>query len=215
MERVSALNYEFPLALLVQFAKAPLLGQVKTRMQPVLSVAQSLALHCDLVRHTHQTLHRDALCQSQLWTSGEDRADFFKSLLPPPDIQCQQGVDLGERMHFAIASGLKRWRAVVLIGSDCPAINGNYLRQALLALESVDVVLGPAADGGYVLIAMKRAEPRVFEGVEWSTCRVLGQTQARLASLKMSCHVLPVLNDIDRPEDLVHLNGLAPQQNSL
>lgn len=203
---------EFPEALLIQFAKAPQLGQVKTRMQPVLSIEQSLALHCQLVQRTHQTLHREALCHTQLWISGADNDGFFQSLKPLPTIKHQHGKDLGERMYSAIAAGLEQKGAVVLIGSDCPAISSDYLRSALCALERVDVVLGPAADGGYVLIAMKKAERAVFAGVDWSTPRVLQQTRARLAALKLSSFELPVLHDIDRPEDLVHLESLPALQ---
>lgn len=199
------MNYEFPEALLIQFAKAPQLGQVKTRMQPVLSVEQSLALHRQLVQRTHEMLHCETLCPSQLWVSGEDCDGFFQSLEPQPEIRVQQGADLGERMHRAIELGLRQFMPVVLIGSDCPAIDSRYLRDALAALDSVDVVLGPAEDGGYVLIGMKTAESKVFEGVDWSTSRVLQQTRARLATLMLSYHELPVLNDIDRPEDLAHL----------
>jgi len=209
------LHYEFPEALLIQFAKAPQLGRVKTRMQPVLSEQQSLALHCQLVQRTHRTIHREALCQSQLWVSGEDRSGFFQCLEPLPEIIPQHGEDLGERMHRAIAAGLNQKKAVVLIGSDCPAIDSDYLRKALAALNSVDLVLGPAADGGYVLIAMKQAEPKVFEGVDWSTSRVLQQTRDNLSALVLSHHELPLLNDIDHPEDLIHLEGWQPYKNNL
>ena len=206
------MNDEFPEALLIQFAKAPQLGQVKTRMQPVLSREQSLALHCQLVLRTHQTLHRDALCQTQLWISGEDSMGFFQSLKPAPTIKHQQGEDLGERMHSAIATGLQQYQSVALIGSDCPAITSDYLRSALRALNSADVVLGPAADGGYVLIAMKKTEQGVFENVDWSTSRVLAQTRNNLAALNLSSLELPVLNDIDRPEDLRHCQWFATPQ---
>lgn len=202
------MNYAFPEALLIQFAKAPQLGQVKTRLQPQLSVEQSLALHRQLVQRTHQTLHREALCYSQLWISGDDDEGFFQSLKPLPVIKHQHGDDLGERMHSAIAAGLRHKSAVVLIGSDCPAISSDYLRSALCALERVDVVLGPATDGGYVLIAMKKAMRGVFTGIDWSTPRVLQQTRAKLRALQLSCFELPALNDIDRPEDLIHLDIL-------
>jgi len=204
------LKHEFPEALLIQFAKAPQLGQVKTRMQPVLSLEQSLALHCQLVSRSHQTLHREALCQTQLWISCEDSTGFFQSLKPAPTIKCQQGEDLGERMYSAIAAGLQQYQSVALIGSDCPAITGAYLRSALQALDRADVVLGPAADGGYVLIAMRNAEQGVFAGVDWSTSRVLQQTRENLRALNLSYFELPVLNDIDCPEDLVHLQELPP-----
>ena len=206
------MNDEFPEALLIQFAKAPQLGQVKTRMQPVLSLEQSLALHCQLVLRTHQTLHHETLCQTQLWTSGEDGTGFFQSLKPAPTIKRQQGKDLGERMYSAIATGLQQFQLVVLIGSDCPAISSAYLRSALRALDSVDVVLGPAADGGYVLIAMKKAEQGIFENVDWSTSLVLAQTRNNLTALNLSCLELPVLNDVDRPEDLRHCQWFATPQ---
>lgn len=209
------MSYEFPEALLIQFAKAPQLGQVKTRMQPVLSVEQSLALHRQLVLRTHQTLHREALCHTQLWISGEDKDGFFQSLKPLPEIKHQHGKDLGERMYLAIAAGLDHKKAVVLIGSDCPAINSDYLRSALCALKRVDVVLGPAADGGYVLIAMKNPERGVFTDVDWSTPRVLQQTRERLTASKLSCLELSVLNDIDRPEDMIHLELLPGLNNNL
>ena len=204
------MQYEFPEALLIQFAKAPLKGQVKTRMQPALSERQSLALHCQLVRGTHQAIHSAALCQSQLWVAGKGGDDFFLSLEPSPEVKYQQGGDLGERMHLAIAAGLQQWQMVVLIGSDCPGIDSAYLRRALCALKDVDIVLGPAADGGYVLIAMKVAEPSLFDGVAWSTSRVLGQTREKLSALQLTHFELPVLNDVDRPEDLVFVEQRLP-----
>ena len=212
------MSVEFPTALLIQFAKAPILGQVKTRMQPVLSPEQSLSLHCQLVQRTHQTIHANVLCHSQLWVAGADSgshignngAGFFQSLSPRPNIEYQRGGDLGERMHLAIAVGLQHWAGVVLIGSDCPGITRDYLRTALLALDRVDLVLGPAADGGYVLIAMKNPEARVFEAIDWSTSRVMAQTRAKLAELKLSSFELPVLHDIDRPEDLALFDALLP-----
>jgi len=164
------------------------------------------------VQRTHQTLHHEALCHSQLWVSGVDDAGFFQNLEPRPVIKHQYGADLGERMHLAIAEGLGQYSAVVLIGSDCPAISSNYLRNALYALKRVDVVLGPAADGGYVLIALKKADRSVFTGIDWSTSRVLQQTRSRLQASQLSCFELPVLNDIDRPADLVYLDLVPPLQ---
>ncbi len=205
------MNYDFPDALLIQFAKAPQLGRVKTRMQPVLSVEQSLDLHRQLVQWTHRTLHTQALCHSQLWISGADDG-VFQELKPRPEIKFQHGSDLGERMLLAIAAGLGHKSSVVLIGSDCPDISRGYLHAALCALQRFDCVLGPASDGGYVLIGMKKAERQVFSGVDWSTSRVLQQTRAKLRALNLSCFELPVLNDIDRPEDLVHLDLLSALQ---
>ncbi len=177
-------------------------------MQPVLTEEQSLALHCFLVKRTHQTIHTQALCQAQLWICGQDTEGFFQTLQPQVEIKNQSGEDLGERMYLAIKEGLQYCQSVVLVGSDCPAISRAYLRSALLALNSVDVVLGPAVDGGYVLIAMKQAERRIFETVDWSTAKVLDQTRKHLKNLDLKWFELPTLMDIDRPSDLAHLDAL-------
>lgn len=203
------MTVEFPLSLLIQFAKVPVLGQVKTRMQPVLTEQQSLALHCYLVERTHHTLHQQALCKTELWLAGGEAREFFESLKPCPNLKYQRGSDLGERMHRAIATGLECYGSAVLIGSDCPGITPAYLREALLALEIVDVVLGPAVDGGYVLIGMNKACPGAFGGIDWGTDQVLRQTKERLQGLGLTWFELPVLPDIDRPEDLQQINPLS------
>ncbi|HET7370491.1 MAG TPA: DUF2064 domain-containing protein, partial [Gammaproteobacteria bacterium] len=91
----------------------------------------------------------------------------------------------------------------LLIGSDCLDYSADYLVTALDALASGDdAVLGPAADGGYVLIGLARNHPALFEGIEWGSTSVLAATRARLRELDWRFRELPVLHDIDRPEDV-------------
>ena len=198
-----ARSYKFPQSLLIQFAKAPELGKVKTRMQPQLTIQQSLRLHRQLVKHCHRTLVESYLAPVELWTTGSDESNFFQTLVPLSPIREQQGADLGRRMHHALGDGLERYEAVVLVGSDCPFLTGQIIRQALEALSrGFDCVLGPAKDGGYVLIGLTRNSVELFADVKWGSDRVAEQTRARLRHLVWRWTELTPLADIDTHEDL-------------
>ena len=177
-------------------------------MQARLSKKQSLALHCNLVKQTWHTLCASKLCDIELCVSEGDDA-FFKALIPPPKLTSQHGYDLGQRMHNAIEAGLQNYQSVLLVGSDCPSIDEAYLFRALKALEEKPVVVGPAEDGGYVLIGMKYIQPKIFEHVSWGTAQVLAQTRQGLVQEKREWTELPTLADIDRPVDLSHIKNLA------
>ena len=110
--------------------------------------------------------------------------------------------DLGERMYHGLASGLLTHDKVILVGSDCPFIDEAYIEQAVNALDSAPVVLGPAEDGGYVLIGVTRVAWALFRGVSWGTEAVYGQTVAALEGLGWRYVQLAALPDIDRPQDL-------------
>jgi uncharacterized protein len=105
-------------------------------------------------------------------------------------------------MYNALVAGLERFERVVLVGSDCPSIDRDYLHQALLALEQDDIVLGPAADGGYTLVGARRVPREMFEGISWGTGAVFSETTLRLQRSGVAWSALPVLTDIDRPGDL-------------
>ena len=122
-------------------------------------------------------------------------------------------MDLGARMDAAIAHSLSLdgVENVVLIGTDCPALSEEYLLEALSVLESgVDVVFGPAEDGGYVLVGMRRAVPAVFEAIPWGTDQVMQCTLEALELSDLSFKLLDKLWDVDRPEDLARLRQLEP-----
>lgn len=195
-----------PLAeqLFIQFARSPLPGQVKTRMQPHLSAQQACDLHEALLQWTCTQLVSAGLGPVEIWTSGAAGHRAFDHCIEmgARGLRLQQGSDLGERMHRALGDGLQRARKVILVGSDCPAIDGAYLQEALLALDEFQCVLGPARDGGYVLIGARERVPDCFVGVDWGTERVYQQTVACLQSQGVTWHALHSLPDIDRPEDL-------------
>ena len=208
------IDYQFPRSLLIQFAKAPELGRVKTRMQPYLSTQQSVSLHCRLVEQTYRTLtytpDSPALAPVELWTTGRDEEGFFNTMEPPPNRREQQGVDLGMRMYHALEHGLQRYQSVVLVGSDCPFFTVDLFAEALKKLASgIDCVLGPAIDGGYVLIGLSRIDLSLFTGITWSTDQVLAQTRSRLRRLSWQWQELTALPDIDTPEDLTWFTELS------
>lgn len=188
---------------LVQFAKAPLLGQVKTRMQPALGEAGCLKLHKALVEHQFSLHEKTPVPSFELWCSAEHH--FFDQLVAQSNvpIRVQQGNDLGERMFNAFIDKFQQYSYVILIGSDCPFLGGDYVIEAIERLkQGVPAVFGPATDGGYVLIGLSRVDTSLFDGISWGTDQVMEQTRGRLKALNWRWQELPTLSDIDRPEDL-------------
>lgn len=197
----------YPDSCLIQFAKAPLKGQVKTRMKPTLDETGCLKLHKALVEHQF-SLHRQAnVCNFELWCSEEH--SFFDRLVEESavgeraSIHVQQGKDLGERMLNTFTERLRQYSYVILIGSDCPFLSSDYVIEAINRLkQGVPAVFGPATDGGYVLIGLSQLDSSLFEGVCWGTDQVMKQTRARIKALGWAWEELLTLSDIDRPKDL-------------
>ena len=191
-------------ALLIQFARAPEPGAVKTRMLPHLSARQACDLHCELVAWTSRQLVSAGLGVVELAVAGDTGGVLFRACRASgvSAIYPQVGRDLGERMYRAILGGLARYDRVILVGSDCPWIDGPYLQSALEALDAASVALGPALDGGYVLIGARQVRPELFTRISWGTEAVLAQTRLRLEALGLRWRELPALRDVDRPEDL-------------
>ena len=195
-------------AVVMQFARAPIPGRVKTRLQPALDSAAVCELHCALVTHTYKKLEQLHDCELELWVS--EPHEFFNGLVghSGAPIHVQTKGDLGEKMAHAISFGLQSYDRVVLVGSDCPAIDKCYVLESLEVLsDQVPVVLGPAADGGYALVAMGKMDSRVFEQVQWGTDQVLEQTRERLRQIGWQWRELAVVADIDRPDDLALLKA--------
>ena len=190
--------------LLLQFARAPLAGRVKTRMLPHLTATQACDLHCDLVLWTSATLADSGLGDVELSVAGDSAHPLFEQCreLGVGTLSPQCGADLGERMYRAIRDGLQRYTKVILVGSDCPGIDRAYLAQARSALDTAPLVLGPAQDGGYVLIGAREIHRELFAGIPWGTGCVYADTVKSIRKLGLDWAELPVLADVDRPEDL-------------
>ncbi len=198
------MTYQYDDVLIIQFAKAPVPGKVKTRLIPALGEQRACQLHCALTKKVLHELQRDALAPLLLYTDDAS-ATQLQALACGAPVYQQQGIDLGKRMAHAFNRHLPDKR-VILVGSDCPAIDSAYLTGAIAKLDKADIVLGPADDGGYVLIAMSAPQAGIFESIEWGSSHVLRQTLAAIERHHLSVCLLEALPDIDRPEDLLLLN---------
>ncbi|MGZ5006884.1 MAG: TIGR04282 family arsenosugar biosynthesis glycosyltransferase [Methylobacter sp.] len=204
--------YKYPNAVLMIFCKAPIPGQVKTRLIPELTAEQAAELHIELSIKTLQRAVESNLCPVQLWCSPTTEHDFFTSLQAtyPITLEQQQGSNLGERMHHAFCSALTNYSHALLMGCDCPSLTGQDIEQALAALtQENDVVLAPAEDGGYVLVGLNRPRPELFDNMPWGTARVLEQTRSRIRHSDLRHYELSEQWDLDTPGDLKRYRTLA------
>lgn len=200
--------FAYPFYQIALMAKSPILGKAKTRLQPRYSECFSLRLHSQLLDFILQQLTDGKVCPFQLWLAGSDE-NFYKQLPQWQSLQLksQQGHDLGERMANAVKETCRdHYRGVILLGSDCPFIDSSYLHTACEMLQAYDVVIGPATDGGYVLLGMNAEHPELFSDVEWGGDSVYAETLKRIRALGLSVAILPTLSDIDHPEDLQSLS---------
>lgn len=198
-----------PAARILVFAKAPVAGAVKTRLVPALGAEGAARLHARLVRRTVAQVDACGLAPLELHVAPDGDHPLFRSFAAAGGtVVVQHGRDLGERMHAALAAALTAAEFAILIGTDCPALDCAYLALACDALaQGRPAVLGPAEDGGYVLIGLRRAAPTLFTGVDWGGPQVLVQTRRRLAELAWEAAELPTLWDLDRPADLQRLGA--------
>ena len=182
----------------IVFSRAPVPGRVKTRIAARLGAWRAARLHLRLTRLALRTAHAAACGPVELHVTARHRA------FPRNEKKfLQRGNNLGERMYRA----LHRHKRAILIGSDCPALRAADLRAAARRLRAgYRVVLAPAEDGGYALIAARSAPRALFEGIAWGGPEVFAETLRRLRDLR-SC-VLRTLWDVDRPEDLERLRAM-------
>jgi rSAM/selenodomain-associated transferase 1 len=191
---------------LAVMAKAPVAGQVKTRLRPAFTAEAAAelarALLVDQLHHL-QELHAT---DCYLVFAPEEGRRLMEELAPPCfRLFSQQGDDLGSRME-GIFSRLfdMGHKHIVLIGGDLPPLPLRYFAEAYAFLKSGKkrVVLGPSHDGGYYLVGCNQATPEIFRGMSWSHDDVLAQTRDKLMAMKVDHHLLPVWFDIDTPDDL-------------
>jgi uncharacterized protein len=191
---------------LVVMAKAPLAGQVKTRLVPPFSPEQAArlagALLVDQLNHVRPIEYADLYLA---FAPDEARA-LMKKLAPPVfRLFPQEGADLGARMQ-AIFEKLFHagYRNIILTGSDLAAVPLDFFDRSRRFLESSEqrVVLGPSRDGGYYLVGCNQPTPELFREMIWSHSTVLAQTLAKLAQLKIAHRLLPTWFDVDTAEDL-------------
>lgn len=198
---------------LVIFAKAPIPGHVKTRLCPPLTPDEAATLHGSFVL---DTLERSKAAATRfklpfdrhLACSPTSTHVFFKIMEERQGVRLldQVGDDVGARMHQTFdALFAKGYTQVVMVGTDVPSLPLEQYKQAFTLLASHDLVLGPALDGGYYLIGLKRPIPELFAGIPWSTEQVLHLTQEKAQALGLTIARTTPWRDIDTAEDLLAL----------
>ncbi len=197
-------NYSFPQTVIQIFCKAPIAGQVKTRLTPNLTINQAAIVHQYLSKKIVDQLSKFKLCPLQLWCSPDENHPFFQKFKLNYDLSLHVQVtgDLGERMFNAINSGLKDYQQVLLIGCDCPSLGEQDFINAIDALRQVfDVVIAPTEDGGYSLIGLKQSQISLFKNMTWGHSKVLKATLTKIEQKNLNCHLLRQQWDIDTAED--------------
>lgn len=192
---------------IVVFAKAPLPGQAKTRLIPALGPGAAAALAQRMLHETlAQALAVDCASVELCASPAPGSAAWADVDVAPAVCWTDQGEgDLGARMARAAQRVLAAGDAVLLIGTDCPALDAELLQLAAAALRSTEAVMAPSTDGGYALLGLRHFHPSVFEGISWSTPTVAAVTRTRLAALGWNTHMLAEVHDIDEPADLCWL----------
>ena len=202
--------YQYPDAVLMIFCKAPVLGQVKTRLTAVLTAEEAMQVHIELSINILQLATKNPICPVQLWCTPVAGHPFFLASAQTFHVTLmqQQGVDLGERMDQAFLSALKTYSRALLVGCDCPSLTEQDLEEALNALNQENCcVLAPAEDGGYVLIGLNQPHPELFQNMPWGTEQVLEQTRIRIKQYNLHHYELKEQWDVDTPTDLIRYHA--------
>ena len=197
-------------------AKAPVPGFAKTRLIPALGAAGAARLQRYLALRTVQTALAADLGPVSLWCAPDTRHRFFRALRVTTGVQClaQPAGDLGLRMHAAFEN-LCSAGAVLLVGTDCPAMTAAHFRRAALALhDGADAVFHPAEDGGYVLVGLRKPHESLFSAMAWSTDQVMADTRARALNIGIRIRELETLWDVDVAADLPRLQELLAEADT-
>jgi rSAM/selenodomain-associated transferase 1 len=211
-------GWTYPQARILVFGKAPFPGQVKTRLAAAIGDEEAARSYAHWLEQHIRTLVSDQLAPVELWVSPDTRHPLFKKLRDTLGVSIHQQPtgDLGQRMRKVFQYSLARCESAVLTGSDCPVMRPDYVNRALKALAAdIDVVFGPAEDGGYVLVGQNCAHPSLFSEIPWSTDEVLHKTRLRLLAEHQGWAELETLWDIDTVDDYRRwqsINRLQPGQ---
>ncbi len=188
------------------FIKNPIPGRVKTRLGKDIGHDKAVTYYKKLLEITRLAAE-NTQADKWLWYGDfVNETDPWSPSIFHKKLQHQGG--LGQRMQHAFLDAFKAgYKKVAIIGSDCPEMSPQILEEAFAKLDETDAVIGPANDGGYYLLAMKKPLP-VFENVDWSTGSVLAQTTKHLKKDGLTYSLLQELTDLDTVEDLKHFPNL-------
>jgi len=184
---------------LIIFIKNPELGKAKTRIAKTTGDERALEIYKELLEHTRDITSKVDAQRHLFYSSSIDTQDEWPGTLFDKKLQMQGG--LGAKMQDAFERTQQAGGSMVIIGSDCGALQTEIIEQAFVALQDHDVVLGPTFDGGYYLLGLKAANLDLFSNVDWSTEKVYPQTIQKIKEQNLTYAELTCLHDIDFEED--------------
>ncbi len=201
---------------LIIFARYPEPGKTKTRLIPILGPEGAADLHRRMAEYTlirMRSLKNSSTISLEIRFAGGS-IEAMKNWAGPDLAYTSQGNgDLGQRMDLAFEQAFQAgMEKAVIVGTDCPGLTEDLARQAFDRLEEADVVLGPAYDGGYYLIGLKRPAAGLFQDIPWGTAEVLEKTLTAVKNLRMRVSLLSPLQDVDRPDDLAVWESLVEKR---
>lgn len=186
---------------LIVFLRLPQSGKVKTRLAATMGHEIALSIYRELISLTLTAAERSGNAVYLFYDSG---LPFNEERNPNFSYHLQSTGDLGLKMAEAISYVLQFHNKAVIIGSDCPMLTSSILKESFNALDTHDVVLGPAIDGGYYLLGCKNFIPSLLKEILWGTPHVLEQTIEKIIAANLTYHLLTPLTDIDTEEDWIH-----------
>lgn len=192
---------------LVIFTRYPEKGKTKTRLIPAIGAEKAAQIQKLMTENILKIARglKDKI-QVKIYYVGGNQTLMESWLGNQCQLITQTGKDLGEKMFSAIESNFKSTeKPVIVIGIDCQSLTLDILEKAFFAMDSHDLVIGKAEDGGYYLIGLKNPIKELFKNIKWGTNTVYQDTIAIAEQHNLSIFKLPILADIDRPEDLVNL----------
>jgi rSAM/selenodomain-associated transferase 1 len=187
---------------LVVMVRAPRLGTVKTRLAAELGDDRALAIHRAMTERVVGAVGAAPCALTVAYTPSDAGAEMRGWLGDRFHFVSQHGTGLGERMTAAIEARLRAGaRRVIVIGTDCPTLDADTVTEALAALETHDVVFGPASDGGYYLVGVRAPQRAIFDRVPWSSEHTLAVSLVRAADAGLTVALLDEMRDVDTADD--------------
>lgn len=200
-----------PQSCICVFVKPPCVGAVKTRLVPAVGAEGAARLAQAFFRDTWTTVRAIPAHRVAAVAAGGTKLSAFRRSFGPgadEEVRSQGGGDLGARMERVLRAALRRFPQALAIGTDSPGMPIRLLRAGRRELDRVDAVVGPAEDGGFYLLGLRRCPPGLLRGIPWSRPDTAPRTIARLRAFGLTVELLTPWFDVDRPADLERLRSL-------
>jgi len=199
--------------LLGFFAKFPEPGKVKTRLAKHIGLEKAASFYRRIAEYVlKRTAPLDFSYLRIIFYTPDTMKQRFEDWLPDEIMKAQSGLDVGERMHKALQEMFDRGaEKAIVVGADIPGLHREIIELAFQKLETADIVLGPASDGGYYLIGMKSPQPEIFRDISWGTGEVFKETIFTLEKLGLRYSTVETLFDVDRVEDYIKAEDILKE----